>query len=90
MSHTFAQLRNISVDSPRVEDVVDIAQSHCFFAVHSKLFDSLMSTVEQCANSPDFYMSKLPFLRLVNPDEHSKLTEAFKVWLDTTPRDRFL
>lgn len=86
----FAQLRNISVDSPRVEDVVDIAQSHCFFAVHSKLFDSLMGTIEQCANSPDFYMSKLPFLRLVNPDAHSKLTEAFKVWLDTTPRDRFL
>lgn len=49
-----------------------------------------MSTIEQCANSPDFYMSNLPFLRLVNPDAHSKLTEAFKVWLDTTPRDRFL
>ncbi len=90
LPHTLSQLRSISVDSPRVADVVDIAQSHCFFAVHSKLFDNLMGTIEQCAQSPDFYMSKLPFLRLVDPNTHSKLTEAFKVWLDTTPRDRFL
>lgn len=71
-----------------MEDVVDIAQSHCFFAVHSKLFASLMRTIEQCADSPDYYMSKLPFLRLVTPDTHVKLTQAFKIWRDTTPRDR--
>ena len=84
------QLRCISVDSPRVADVVDIAQSHCFFAVHSKLFSSLMRTVEQCAENPDYYMSKLPFLRLVSPNTHVKLTQAFKIWRETTPRDRSL
>ena len=84
------QLRSISVDSPRVADVVDIAQSHCFFAVHSKLFATLMRTVEQCAENPDYYMTKLPFLRLVSPNTHVKLTQAFKIWRETVPRDRSL
>jgi hypothetical protein len=49
-----------------------------------------MRTVEQCADDPGYYMSKLPFLRLVSANTHVKLTQAFKIWRETIPRDRSL
>jgi hypothetical protein len=68
-----------------IKEAVAITQSFCNPFVFHTVYDDLMHLIEQCAKSPEYYLSRLPFLRIPNQNSLNQIQAAFKHLINNVP-----